>query len=276
MTWNDEPVAITVAPTGAEVTRADNPAVPYTPREIADEARASAQAGAAIVHLHVREPDGTPSGRPELFSEAIEAIRAETELVTMVSTGGAVWMDIDERTTGLAAAPDLCGVETGSLNFGEEAFVTTRPQALDIVARARAAGIGLEVEAFDVGHVVQAVRMLDAGELPEPLCMNLVFGVPGGIDTSPEALAAMLRPLPAGTHWSVTCVGRHQQRMLGLAVLHGAGGIRVGFEDAVYASRGVLAESNAELVERAADLVEALGRRVASPDDARAAFGLPR
>ena len=272
--WNEDPVVITLAPTGAEVTRADNPHVPYTPREIATSAREAAEAGATAVHLHVREPDGTPSSRVELFREAIGYIRAETELVTMVSTGGAVWMSIDERSTGIEAGPDISGVETGSLNFGEEEFVTTFPQARSIIGKAQAAGIGLEVEAFDVGHVVAAVRMLETGELPAPLRMNLVFGVPGGIDASPEALTAMLRPLPPETHWSVTAVGRHQQRLLALALLNGAGGIRVGYEDNVYLRRGVLAQSNAELVEQAANLVHTLGRTVATPAEARDALGL--
>ncbi len=272
--WDAEPVAITVAPTGAEVTRDDNPAVPYTPREIATAVAESVAAGAAIAHLHVREPDGTPSARVELFRETIETIRAETDAITMVSTGGAVWMGIDERTTGIDAGPDLAGVETGSLNFGDEAFVTTRPQTLGIVGRAVDAGIGLEVEAFDVGHVVEAVRMLGAGELSGPLRMNLVLGVRGGCDASPEGLDALLRPLPAGTHWSITCVGSQQRRMLALAVLRGAGGIRVGLEDSVYLRRGVLAESNAQQVADAAALVESLGRRVATPAQARELLGL--
>jgi 3-keto-5-aminohexanoate cleavage enzyme len=241
LSWDEKPVVITVAPTGAEVTREDNPALPHTPAEIADDALACAEAGASVVHLHVREEDGTPSGRPELFAETIERIRAESSLITMVSTGGAVWMSIEERTTGLEADPDLAGVETGSMNFGEDPFVTVPADARGIVERATERGIGLEVEAFDIGHVVQAVRMFERGELPAPLRANLVFGVPGGIDASPDALGAMERPLPAGTHWSVTAVGRHQCRILALAVLQGAGGIRVGFEDGVYIRRGRLA-----------------------------------
>jgi 3-keto-5-aminohexanoate cleavage enzyme len=272
--WDAAPVVVTVAPTGAEATRADNPAVPYTPREIATASAEAAAAGATVVHLHVREPDGTPSGRVELFRETIDLIRAETDLIAMVSTGGAVGMSAEQRTTGLAAAPDLAGIETGSLNFGDEAFVTTRPQSLAIAERARSAGIGLEVEAFDVGHVVEAVRMLEAGELPAPLRANLVLGVRGGCDASPEGLAAMRRPLPDGTHWSLTCVGPGQRRMLALAVLHGAGGIRVGLEDSVHLRRGRLARSNAEQVADAVALVEALGRRAATPAEARDLLGL--
>ena len=195
--------------------------------------------------------------------------------MTMVSTGGAVWMPIEERITGLEGIPDLAGVETGSMNFGEDAFVTVPADARRVVERAGELGIGLEAEMFDVGHVVAAVRMLERGELPPPLRANLVFGVPGRLDATPEALDAMLRPLPDGTHWSVTAVGRHQRRLLGLAILRGAGGIRVGFEDAVYLRRGVLASSNAELVADACALVQALGRRTATIEEARELLACP-
>jgi 3-keto-5-aminohexanoate cleavage enzyme len=144
-----------------------------------------------------------------------------------------------------------------------------------VIERAGELGIGLEAEMFDVGHVVAAVRMLGRGELPPPLRANLVFGVPGGIDASPEALEAMLRPLPSGTHWSVTAVGRNQRRMLGLALLRGAGGIRVGFEDGVFLRRGVLAPSNADLVADACRLVETLGRLVATVEETRELLACP-
>lgn len=275
MTWDELPVVVTVAPTGAEVTRADNPALPHTPAEIAADVVACAEAGAAVCHLHVREEDGSPSSRSELFEEAIELIRQRSPIVIMVSTGGAVWMPMEERLTGLEAKPDLAGVETGSMNFGEDAFVTVPADARRVVERAGELGIGLEAEMFDVGHVVSAVRMLERGELPPPLRANLVFGVPGGIDATPEALEAMLRPLPTATHWSITTVGRHQRRLLALAVLRGSGGIRVGFEDGVYLRRGVLASSNAELVSDACALVGALGRRVATIDEARDLLSCP-
>jgi 3-keto-5-aminohexanoate cleavage enzyme len=276
MAWDDHPVVITVAPVGAEVTRDDNPALPHTPPEIAADAVACAEAGASVVHLHVRESDGTPSARPELFAEAITLIRARSEIVTMVSTGGAVWMPMEDRMAGLEADPDMAGVETGSLNFGEEPFITLPADARRVVERAHTLEIALEAEMFDVGHVVQAVRMIERGDLPQPLRANLVFGVPGGIDASPEALDAMVRPLPPGTHWSVTAVGRHQRRLLALALLRGASGIRVGFEDGVYLRRGVLAASNAELVADAAELARSLGRAVASIGEARAILSVPR
>src|SRR5712692_7410893 len=268
MSWDAQPVVITVAPTGAEVTREDNPALPHTPAEIAADVLACAEAGASVAHLHVREEDGTPSARVELFSETIALIRERSDVVTMVSTGGAVWMPIADRMAGLDAAPDMAGVETGSMNFGEEPFVTVPADARRVVERTGELGVSLEAEMFDVGHVVQAVRIAERGELPRPLRANLVFGVPGGVDASPEALDAMLRPLPTGTHWSITAVGRHQRRMLALAILRGAGGVRVGFEDGVYLRRGVLAASNSELVVDVAELVRTLGRTVATVGDA--------
>jgi len=257
---------VTVAVTGADVFRENNPNIPYTTREIADSSIEAAQAGATVVHLHVRENDGTPSGRPELFKDVITRIRAGSDLLTMVSTGGSNDMSIEERTTGLEASPDISGVESGSMNFGDETFITAPPAGRGIVNRALEADIALEVECFDVGHVISAVNWLEQGILPAPLRINLVFGVPGGIDASPEALDAMLRPLPAGTFWTVTCIGRHHRRMIALALLKGAPGIRTGLEDVAYMSRGVLAPSNAALVEMVVDLAGSLGREVASQD----------
>jgi len=264
MSWNSKPVVLTVAVTGADVFRENNPNIPYTTAEIADSSIEAAAAGATVVHLHVREDDGTPSGRPELFKDVIERIRAGSELLTMVSTGGSNDMTIEERTTGLEAQPDISGVESGSMNFGDDTFITPPAAGRGIIERATQAGIALEVECFDVGHVVSAIRWLDEGILPPPLRINLVFGVPGGIDASPEALAAMIRPLPPGTFWTVTCIGRHHPRMLALALLHGAPGIRTGLEDVAYLRRGVLAPSNAALVEMAVGLAGSLGREVAT------------
>lgn len=267
--WDADPVVLTVAVTGADVFRDNNPNIPYTPTEIADSAVEAAAAGATIAHLHVREDDGTPSGRPELFVEVIDRIRAGSQMLTMVSTGGANDMTIDERTTGLEAGPDISGVESGSMNFGDETFITPPPAGRGIVEKASSQGIALEVEAFEVGHVISALRWLEQGLLPEPLRINLVFGVPGGIDASPEALEAMLRPLPPETFWTVTCIGRQHRRMMALALLRGAPGIRTGLEDVAYISRGVHAPSNAALCEAAVELSRSLGREVADVEQTR-------
>ena len=272
--WNENPVVVTCAITGADVFRENNPNIPYTTAEIADSAIGAAGAGATVAHLHVREDDGTPSGRPELFVDVIERIRAESEILTMVSTGGSNDMTIAERTTGLEAKPDISGVESGSMNFGDETFITPPPAGRGIAKRAQDAGIALEVEVFDVGHVVSAVRWLEQGVIEAPMMINLVFGVPGGIDASPEALDAMLRPLPPETFWTVTCIGRHHQRMLALALLRGAPGIRTGLEDVAYIAKGELAPSNAALVEMATSLSRTLGREVATQDQAKELLSL--
>lgn len=272
--WNADPLMITCALSGADVFRDNNPNVPYTTKEIADSGIEAAAAGASIVHIHVREDDGTPSGRPELFVDVVERIRAESTVITNVSTGGSNTMTIEERTTGLEARPDVSGVETGSMNFGDETFITPPPAARGIIERAVSYGIALEVEAFDVGHVVSAVSLLEKGVLPDPLRINLVFGVQGGIDASPEALDAMLRPLPPETPWTITCIGRHHERMLALAMLKGAPGVRTGLEDVAYIAKGVHATSNAALVERVAGIARTLGREIATHEQARELLSL--
>jgi 3-keto-5-aminohexanoate cleavage enzyme len=251
------------------VSRKDNPGLPHTPHEVISASLEAVEAGASIIHLHARLPDGTPSGDPELFREMIVGIRKQSSALTMTSTGGAVWMSMEERTRCLDARPDLCSLESGSLNFDDNVFATSRPNSIAAATRARALGIGIEIEVFDVGHVVAASRMLREGHLLGPLIVNLVLGVRGGIDASPEGLAALLRPLPPDSRWSVTAVGRHQRRMLAFGILLGASGIRVGFEDNVRLRHDRLASSNAELVADAADLVRSLGRRVASPAEVR-------
>ena len=270
--WNEYPVIVTVAPVGAEVTRENHPGVPYTPQEIAAASIEAVKAGAAVVHLHVREPDGTPSGNPELFSETIQLIRRDVDPVIMVSTGGAVWMTIEERTRALQAGPDMCSLETGSMNFGDDLFLTSRPDSISSARSAYSRGITPEIELFDVGHAVAAARMLQEGHLRGPLNVNLVLGVPGGIDPEPEAISALLRPLPDDVRWSVTAIGRHQRRILALAVLLGAHGVRVGFEDNVYIRKGQLAASNAELVADICTLIRQIGREVADPGKAREAL----
>jgi len=274
-TWDSEPLIITIAPVGAEVTREHHPGVPFTPEEIALSSLDAVAAGASVVHLHARLDDGTPTGDPEVFAAAIRAIRAKADPVIMVSTGGAVWMTIEERTRALEAEPDMCSLETGSMNFGDDLFLTSRPDSIASALKAYAMGIVPEIELFDVGHAVAAARMLKEGHLKGPLNVNLVLGVPGGIDASPEAIPALLRPLPDDVRWTVTAIGRHQRRMLSVAALLGADGVRVGFEDNVYLRKGQLAASNADLVADIAAVVRALGRRVATPGEARARLGLP-
>ena len=296
--WNEKPAVLTCAITGADVFRENNPNIPDTTAEIADSAIGAAGAGATVAHLHVREDDGTPSGRPELFVDVIDRIRAESEVLTMVSTGGSNDMTIAERTTGLEAKPDISGVESGSMNFGDETFITPPPAGRGIAKRAQDAGIALEVEVFDVGHVVSAVRWLEQGIIESPMTINLVFGVPGGIDASPEALDAMLRPAGGGvmkvsspkfidpdstpemSGFASSPVVRSSIVMSfappveTIVSIRGAPGIRTGLEDVAYISRGVHAPSNAALVEMAVGLAGTLRREVATQEQTRELLGL--
>lgn len=272
--WNTSPLIITVAPTGAEVTRVDNPAVPYTPAEIAEETIAACSAGASVVHLHVREADGGPSAKTELFSDAIARIRTGCGAITMVSTGGAVGMSIDQRAAGLAGAPEMAGIEVGSLNYGEELFATKPSETRALARQASAEGIALEIEAFDVSHVEAACRFRDDGVLPNPLRFNLVVGVPGGLAASVRNLIALVSAVPTDAPWTATAIGKQQRRILATSMLLGATGVRVGFEDSVYIGKGKLARSNAELVAQARDLALTLGRTVAEPQQARELLGL--
>ncbi|MDX6596666.1 MAG: 3-keto-5-aminohexanoate cleavage enzyme [Gaiellales bacterium] len=269
-------MVIVVAPTGAEVTREHNPAVPYTPAEIAADVAACREAGAAVAHLHVREDDGTPSARAGLFRQAVDGVRAACDIITMVSTGGAMGMTIDERSTGLEARPDMSGIETGSLNFGRDLFPTLPHETEGIAARAAELGIPLEVEAFEIGHIDAAVAFARHGVLSAPLRVNIVVGCPGALAATSHNLIAAVAALPEDATWCVTAIGRHQTRMLTLGLLLGATCVRVGFEDNVYLRRGQLAASNAELVEQVAAVARSLGREVATVEQARELLSLPQ
>lgn len=267
-------VVITVAPTGTETTRAHNPNLPYTVAEIVDESVRAGSAGAGIVHVHVRDDDGTPSADRHKFEEVIAAIRARSPMLCCASTGGSIGMSIEERLAGAHGDPDAVGVETGSLNFGDAPFVTTPAETARVIEVATSYGKPLEVEAFDLGHVVAGAALVERGALARGTPFNLVFGVTGGAPATAGALSAMVGHLPAGSPWTITAIGRTQTPMLLRALLMDAPGIRVGFEDNVYLRRGVLAGSNAELVEHAAHLADLVGRHPASPAECRAYFGL--
>lgn len=270
--WDSDPVVVTVAPCGAEVTREQNPAVPYTPQEIARDVVAAAAKGATIAHLHARKADGTPTHERETFRQIIQLIRADTDAICNLSTGGAVGMTIDERIECLDAGAEMAGVETGSLNFAGAPFVTSGSDTQRVIDRAATLGIALEAECFDLGHVAEAARL--QAKAVNLRLFNLVLGVPGGAPATPEALQAMIAGLPHGVRWSVTAVGRHQKRMLSLALLLGTAGIRVGFEDNVYIARGRPASSNAELVADVVAQARSLGREVATIGETRRLLGL--
>ncbi len=262
-------IVLTAAIVGAEVTRASTPHLPITPNEIADEAARCREAGAAVIHLHVRNDDGSPTQSKERFAETIDRIRAKTDCIVQVSTGGAIGMSIDERAQPLACKPEMATLNCGTLNFGDDVFVNTRPQIKDLAARIRESGAIAELECYEVGHVEEALALAEKGLLHAPLHFQFVMGVPGGIGANEANVRYMMTRVPAGASWAVAAVGRFQQPMTELAMRLG-GHARVGLEDNIYLSKGVLSEGSAPLVLRAAAYAKSIGRTPVEPMRARA------
>jgi 3-keto-5-aminohexanoate cleavage enzyme len=264
---------LTAAIVGAETTRAQTPHLPITAQELADEAARCRDAGASVIHLHVRNPDGTPSQSRELFQAAIEAIRAKTDVVIQTSTGGAVGMSIDERAQPLLCKPEMATLNCGTLNFGDDVFVNTRPQIRDLARRIRASGSIMELECYEVGHIDEALALVKEGIIGAPLHFQFVLGVPGGIGPREDVVRFMASQIPAGASWAVAAVGRHQKPMTELAMKLG-GHARVGLEDNIYLSKGVLAEGSAPLVAQAAAYARSIGREIVEPSRAREMLGI--
>jgi 3-keto-5-aminohexanoate cleavage enzyme len=266
-------VILTAAIVGAEVTREHTPHLPISPREIADEAARCRDAGAAVIHLHVRTPDGRPSQSSELFREAIAAIQEKTDVVVQTSTGGAVGMSVDERAGPLACRPEMATLNCGTINFGDEVFENPRPLIRDLARRIREAGAVPELECYEVGHLDEALALRREGLIGDPMHFQFVLGVPGGIGARPEVLRFLVSQVPKGATWGVAAVGRHQRPMTELAIELG-GHARVGLEDNIYLDKGVLAEGSAPLVARAAAHARSIGRQPAEPERARVLLGL--
>ena len=264
---------LTAAIVGAEVTRAQTPHVPYTPEEIADEAARCRDAGASVIHLHTREPDGTPTQSSARYREAIDAIRQKTDCIIQTSTGGAVGMSLDERAGPLACKPEMATLNCGSVNFGQDVFINTRPEIRDMAGRIRAAGSITELECYDVGHVEEAYALYNEGVLAEPLHFQFVLGIPGGIGATENNVQYLRSLIPDGASWGVAAVARHQKPMTELAVRLG-GHARVGLEDNIYMEKGVLAEGSAPLVKRLADYARSARRTPVEPAEARKILGI--
>lgn len=262
-------VVLTAAIVGAEITREQTKYLPITPQEIADEAARCREAGAAVIHLHVRNDDGSPTQSRERFAETIERIRAKTDCIIQVSTGGAIGMSIDERAQPLDCKPEMATLNCGTLNFGDDVFINTRPQIRDLAARLRASGAVAELECYEVGHVEEALALAEKGIIERPLHFQFVMGVPGGITAREENLRYLVSLVPKGATWAVAAVGRFQQPLTELAMRLG-GHARVGLEDNIYLSKGVLAEGSAPLVARAAAYAKTIGRAPIEPARARA------
>ena len=270
-----QPVMITAAIAGAELTRDQQPYLPITTQEIISTAVECYEAGAAIIHIHVRDAEGKPTQDASIFREVVEGIRACCDIITQVSTGGAVWMSADERLQSIECRPDMATLTTGTVNFGDSVFINNRDLAETFARRLLDYGIVPEIEIFDTGMLDEAMRLRNMGLITEPLQFDFVMGVPGGIGAEPAHLVHLVRSLPPGSTWSVAGIGRHQLTLGTLALAMG-GNVRVGFEDNIYYRKGQLAKTNAELVARMVRIANELDRPVATPSQAREMLLLER
>jgi 3-keto-5-aminohexanoate cleavage enzyme len=270
-----EKLIITAAICGAEVTKEHNPAIPYTVEEIAREAANAYQAGASIIHLHVREDDGTPTQSKERFKQCIKAIReACPEAIIQPSTGGAVGMSDEERLQPTLLHPEMATLDCGTVNFGgDEIFVNSENTIIAFAERMLGLKIKPEIEVFDKGMIDTALRLNKKGLIIAPMHFNFVMGVKGGISASIRDLAFLQGSIPPGSTFTVSGIGRAQFQMAAASIISG-GHVRVGFEDNIYLEKGVLADSNGVLVEKAVRLAKELGRSIATPEEARHILGL--
>ncbi|HOA34869.1 MAG TPA: 3-keto-5-aminohexanoate cleavage protein [Bacillota bacterium] len=270
-----EKLIITAALTGAEVTREHNPNLPLTAAEIGEAAYECYRAGAAMVHLHVRKEDGSPTQDAAYFKAAIEQIRSRCDIIVQTSTGGAVGMSTEERLQPVYLKPEMATLTTGTVNFGDDVFYNP-PEYLEKFALAmQEQGVKPEIEVFEVGMINNALYLARKGLIEEPMHYDFVMGVPGGIPATLKNLLHLAESLPPGSTWTVAGVGRHELPMATAAILLG-GHVRVGFEDNIYYEKGVLAESNAQLVERVARIARLHYREIATPDEARQILRLRR
>ena len=292
-------VIITCAVTGSVHTPTMSPYLPITPSEIAEAAVGAAEAGATIIHLHARDPkDGRPTPSPELFMEFLPRIKQQTDAVLNVSTGGGLGMSIEERVSATRrAAPEMCTLNMGSMNFGIFGIVDKYKEwkyewepkflemsrdfifpntfkSLETIMKDIGQGLGtrFECECYDVGHLYNLAYCADQGWIEPPFFVQTIFGILGGIGPDPENLAHMKRIADKlfgdDYHWSILAAGRHQMPLVTQGVLMG-GHARVGLEDSLYIGKGQLATSNAEQVAKIRRIIEELSLEVATPDDAR-------
>jgi len=267
---------ITAAICGAEVLKEHNPAVPYTVEECVREARSAYDAGASIIHLHVRYDNGTPTQDKERFRVIMEAIaHACPGVIIQPSTGGAVGMTNDERLQPTELNPEMATLDCGTLNFGgDEIFENTENTIKYFGKRMIERGIKPELEVFDKSMIEMALRLEKKGYIQKPMHFDFVMGVNGGIGGSLRDFVFLRGSIPSDATYTVAGLGRYEMPLAAAAIIDG-GHVRVGFEDNVYVSKGVLAKSNGELVQKVVRLARELGREIATPAEAREILGLP-
>jgi uncharacterized protein (DUF849 family) len=284
-------VIVSCAVTGAGDTVGKHPALPVTPEQIAGAAIEAAKAGAAVAHCHVREPDGRPSRRTELYAEVVERIRSSgTDVVVNLTAGMGGDLYPSEENPALggpgtdmvgplerlahveALLPEICSLDCGTLNFGDSVYVST-PAYLRVMAeRIKELGVKPELECFDTGHLRFAKALIDEGLIESPPLFQICLGIPWGAPADTAAMKNMVEMLPAGAIWAGFGISAMEMPMAAQAVLLG-GHVRVGLEDNLYLERGVFA-SNGQLVEKAIKIVELMGARVLNPAEAREKLGL--
>ncbi|MGE5632619.1 MAG: 3-keto-5-aminohexanoate cleavage protein [Caulobacteraceae bacterium] len=259
---------ITACLTGAEVTREQQPNLPITPDEIAEAAYEAWKAGASIVHVHARKNDGTPTQDKEVYREIKEKIEKKCNIIFQPSTGGAVWHSKEERIQPVYLKPEMASLSAGTCNFGPDVFMNTEEYMETFARLMQENGVKPEIEVFEKGMIDNALRLVKKGLLSMPIHFDFVMGVPGAIPGEPRDLMYLYSSIPAGCTWTVAGIGRTELPLGVMAIVMG-GHVRVGFEDNIFYSKGVLAESNAQLVARIAGISRECGREVATPDEAR-------
>lgn len=264
-------VIITAAITGSRITRDKTPHIPIKPEEITQSAIDCAQAGAAMVHIHVRDPKtGLGSQDVNLFRRVVEPLREKTDLLLCITTSGIPGRNLptEERLAPLVLTPELASLDAGSINLGGDVFLNP-PCFLDEAAKTmKETGVKPELEVFDMGMIVTCLRMRDEEKLEDPLHFQFVLGTPWGAPATPKSLLYLYEHIPSNATWSVIGIGRAHLSISMMALIMG-GHIRVGMEDNIYYQSGVLATSNAQLVERIVRIAREYGRDVASSAEAR-------
>jgi 3-keto-5-aminohexanoate cleavage enzyme len=284
----DHPVVITCSISGAIANRAQCPAIPYTPAEYAAEARRIVDEGGVMIHIHARKPDGTPSYEIEDFAAISQAIRDEVgDSVIVNFSTGTIGVPVEKRVEYLRACrPEVAALNMGSMNYAKYSrtrkefvfkmvFANPFDEIVELLQAMNELGIKPEHECFDIGHVGSLAPLIDMGVLKTPLHVDCVMGVVGGIPPTARNLAAMVENLPANSHWGVIGISRDQWMLVAAALTLG-GSIRVGLEDNLYLPNGEMAKSNGELIAKARQMTEDIGRRPATVQEARAMLNVPQ
>jgi 3-keto-5-aminohexanoate cleavage enzyme len=287
----EDPVVITCSISGVVANRDQCPGIPYTPEEYAAEARRAVDEGAAMIHIHARRPDGTPSYEVEDFRAITEAILAEVDDVIVNYSTGAIGIPLEKRIEYLRALkPDIAALNMGSMNYAKYSarrrdfvFSTVFENSFETIATLLEAmnelGIKPEHECFDTGHIANLDPLIDKGLLRAPLQISCVMGVTGGIRPTARNLAHMSENIPGGpdgpNEWGVIGISRDQWMLIAAALVLG-GNVRAGVEDNFYLPDGTMARSNGDLIAKARQLAEDVGRRPATVAEARAMLGTPK